>query len=138
MIVADAMNSLAFRWIYSFQQKLSNFISIGILERNELEKKMRMVAVLTISNFNSSGIKLLHSVLDYFTGRLPVFHRANTGLPAVRSGKYADIFFLLCVDPPPQIITPVALMCWIISWEIWKQHPSVKIIYNSLQLSSLL
>lgn len=34
------------------------------------------------------------------------FHRANIGLPAVRNGKYADIFLLLCVDPPPQIITP--------------------------------
>lgn len=93
MIVADAMNSLAFQQIYSFQQKLSNFI--GILQRNEL-KKMRVVAVLMITNFNSSGIKLLHSVLDHFTGRPLVFHGANTGLPAVTNGKYADIFLLLC------------------------------------------
>lgn len=67
---------------------------------------MRGAAVLAITNFNSSGIKRLHSVLDHFTGRLPVFHRANIGLPAVRNGKYADIFLLLCVDPPPQIIIP--------------------------------
>lgn len=31
---------------------------------------MRGAAVLAITNFNSSGIKRVHSVLDHFTGRL--------------------------------------------------------------------